>query len=186
MNQNDFDFKNIRLIVGLGNVGDKFRKTRHNAGFIFLDLFSEFDFKEEKKFEAELVAIQMNKQKTLLAKPTTLMNNSGRTVNKLIKYFAITPDEILVVHDDLDIEIGESKLQFGKGPHGHNGILSIEQVLNTTKFWRLRLGIDNRTKDEKKNISGSDYVLGRFTTEEIKILTSSLKEEITEIIDEAR
>ncbi len=175
MKQNDFNFKDIRLIVGLGNIGDNYNDTRHNVGFLFVDAFSEFPLTLESKFEAETVAIQMGDHKLILSKPTTLMNNSGRSVSKIMKYFNIEPNEILVVHDDLDIELGSYKLQFDKGPKGHNGIISIEKSINTSAFWRLRIGIDSRSIEIKKNLSGADYVLNRFNTNEKEQLYNTLE-----------
>lgn len=101
-----------------------------------------------------------------LAKPTTFMNLSGESVGAISSFYKINPAEILVVHDDLDIKLGEYKMHFNKGPKVHNGITSIENHLGTSEFWRLRIGIDNRTPELRENISGADYVLGRFNSEE--------------------
>lgn len=171
MDQNSFNFNKIRIIVGLGNVGKEYSKTRHNAGFLLLDELCEFPFELEKKFESLMVAIQINGHKVLLVKPTTLMNNSGRAVSKLLKYFDITPEEMIVTHDDLDIELGNWKMQFGKGPHAHNGLESIEKSINSNEFWRIRIGVDNRNEEQKKNMSGSDYVLEKMPSKELEILS---------------
>lgn len=168
-----FDINSIKLIVGLGNPGKEYVKTRHNAGFIFLDLLSN-EFLTETKFKAEIANVTINK-KILLAKPTTYMNASGESVVAICNFYKLLPKEILVVHDDLDVKLGEYKLQFNKGPKVHNGILSIENLLATTEFWRLRVGIDNRTEELRKLISGSDYVLGRFSPEELDALDKTLK-----------
>lgn len=180
MNEKAFNFKEIKLIVGLGNLGDQFVKTRHNIGFMFIDELSEFDLKEEKKFESMLVAIQTGTHKMILSKPTTMMNNSGRSVNKIMQYFNIDSEEILVVHDDLDIELGEFKIQFDKGPKAHNGIISIESTIGTSKFWRLRLGVDSRDDLRRKNQSGADYVLDRVNTKEMEIILNTIKNIIHE------
>lgn len=166
----EFDISEIKLIVGLGNTGLEYERTRHNAGFIFLDSIAQSNFKEEKKFKA----LMSEHNGIKLAKPTTFMNSSGEAIRAISDFYKINPSQILVVHDDLDIKLGEYKLQFDKGPKVHNGISSIENHLGTSEFWRLRIGIDNRTPELKANISGADYVLGRFSSEELEILTKIL------------
>lgn len=163
------DINQIKLIVGLGNPGKDYFNTRHNAGFLFLDSLAT-SFLEEKKFKSE-ICITNSFNKVIYSKPLTFMNNSGEAVKAIASFYKIKPSDILIVHDDLDIKLGDYKLQFNKGPKVHNGILSIENHLNTSEFWRLRIGIDNRTEEIKKYISGSDYVLGRFSTEELDTLT---------------
>lgn len=164
-----FDINKIKLIVALGNPGKEYVKTRHNVGFIFFDHFN-IEFLTESKFKAEIAQFKAENQKIIFAKPNTYMNSSGESVIAINNFYKLIPSEILVVHDDLDIQLGEYKLQFSKGPKVHNGILSIENLLSTEEFWRLRIGIDNRTQELKKHISGSDYVLGRFTDEELTTL----------------
>lgn len=164
-----FDINKIKLIVALGNPGKEYVKTRHNVGFMFFDHFN-IEFLTESKFKAEIAQFKAENQKIIFAKPNTYMNSSGESVIAINNFYKLIPSEILVVHDDLDIQLGEYKLQFSKGPKVHNGILSIENLLSTEEFWRLRIGIDNRTQELKKHISGSDYVLGRFTDEELTTL----------------
>lgn len=171
--QPKFDIKKIKLIVALGNPGKEYVKTRHNAGFIFMDKFN-VEFLPENKFKSEIAQINLN-QKFLLAKPKTFMNSSGESVVAILNFYKLLPSEILVIHDDLDIKLGEYKIQFNKGPKVHNGILSIENMLATSAFWRLRVGIDNRTEELRQHISGADYVLGRFTDDELKQLGSIFK-----------
>jgi len=173
-NQETFNIQNIKLIVGLGNPGKEYTKTRHNAGFLFLDYLCE-SFLTENKFKSEVSSININSKKILTTKPLTYMNSSGEAVLAISQFYKINPEEILVVHDDLDIKLGEYKLQFNKGPKVHNGILSIENMLSSSEFWRLRIGIDNRDGELRKNISGSDYVLGRFTQEELDVLAQTFK-----------
>ena len=179
-----FSIKKIRLIVGLGNIGNEYRASRHNIGFTFLDKLAEFDFKNEPKFSAEMLAIKLDSHKLLLCKPTTLMNNSGYSVQKIAHYFNIDTPEILVVHDDLDIQLGEYKIHFGKGPNGHNGLISIQNLLKTQDFWRLRIGIENRTLLQKKNSEGANYVLSKFTQKETNITNQVIKNSIEKIISQ--
>lgn len=147
----------MKLLVGLGNPGTKYFHTRHNAGYLFLDYLSQ------KISLGQTV-------KTL--KPDTYMNQSGQAVAKAMGFFKLSTDDLLVVHDDLDLRLGEFKLQFGKGPKQHNGVESIEQRLGTTQFWRLRLGIDNR--EAQKRTPGESYVLQNFSEQELKILQSQV------------
>ena len=136
----------IKLIVGLGNPGDKYTATRHNAGFWFVDLIAAqhnsklamdakmFGF--VGKFDAGVTI-----KDVWLLKPTTFMNGSGKAVAALANYYKITPAEILVVHDELDLQAGNIKLKFGGGHGGHNGLKDIHAALGTPDYWRLRLGI---------------------------------------------
>lgn len=168
-----FNILNIKLIVGLGNPGREYVKTRHNAGFIFLDNL-KLDFKEEKKFKALVTTFENKNNKVLLAQPLTYMNQSGDSVQSILSYYKIQPQELLVVHDDLDIKLGEYKLQFGKGPKVHNGLISIDNCISTSLYWRLRIGIENRDVIERENFQGADYVLGRFKDEELTLLQETI------------
>lgn len=133
----------IRLIVGLGNPGIDYADTRHNAGFWFLDQLAQREkvfFHEEKKFQGEVARVRLAGQDIWLLKPTTFMNRSGQAVVALALYYKILPEEILVVHDELDLMPGCMKLKKGGGNAGHNGLKDITEKLSTPNFWRLRLG----------------------------------------------
>lgn len=149
-----------KLIVGLGNTGLEYSKTRHNAGFLFLDELATQDFLETKKFKSEI----SKKDGVILAKPTTYMNNSGEAVQTIKQFYKLDNSDILVVYDDLDIEGGKYKLQ-QKGPHVHNGVNSVYKHIGEG-FWHLRIGIDFRNIEERKLIAGRDYVLGKFSEKE--------------------
>lgn len=171
MINSDFDFSKIKLFVGLGNPGKNFHNTRHNVGFMFLESFTKAnsqlgDFSLTKSFKAEIIKTTNANNTLILAKPDTFMNLSGESVQLIFQYYKIQPEEILVAYDDLDISLGNFKIQIAKSPKMHNGINSIEKHLNTENFWRLRIGVDNRTAELRKNISGADYVLSRFSSEE--------------------
>ncbi|HEY8218759.1 MAG TPA: aminoacyl-tRNA hydrolase [Methylobacter sp.] len=134
----------IKLIVGLGNPGRQYEKTRHNAGFLFLDrLISESNgvWVNESKFDGQLAEIGIAGGKVLLLKPGTFMNRSGQAVGKVARYYKLAPDEILVVHDELDFEPGVVKLKMDGGHAGHNGLRDIIAHLGTKGFYRLRVGI---------------------------------------------
>lgn len=216
--QHEFNPQTIKLIIGLGNAGKNYVRTRHNAGFLFLDSLTSNEFREEPKFKALMSEIRGQRAEdreqtpeksipasgfrlpisVLLAKPTTMMNLSGDSVQLIANFYKIKPEEILVAHDDLDIQFGKYKIQFDKGPRVHNGVNDIENRLGTTKFWRLRIGIENRgqkseardQRTEDKNqqesskptthysqhITGRDYVLGKFSQEELQILGATFEE----------
>lgn len=174
--QHEFNPQNIKLIVGLGNVGKNYVRTRHNAGFLFLDFIADKEFNEEPKFKALMSFASHPTSNILLSKPTTMMNLSGNSVQLISSFYKIKPEEILVAHDDLDIQFGKYKIQFDKGPRIHNGVNDIESRLGTTKFWRLRIGIENRESENEYKIAGRDYVLGKFTTSELEILASTFSE----------
>lgn len=166
--QKKIDLRKLKLIVGLGNKGKDYQNTRHNVGFMLLDFLTQEEFYEEEKFKAYCADYRIDDHKILLAKPTTMMNLSGESLNQLTNFFRIDPEEILVVHDDLDIAIGEYKLHFAKGPKVHNGILSIEEAFSTDQFWRCRIGIENRDSELRKKFPGEAYVLSKFSEDEMK------------------
>lgn len=157
----------IKLLVGLGNPGQKYSKTRHNAGFLFLDeLVKErsLRFSRQVRFYGDLAEIDNGLDKLYLLKPTTLMNRSGKAVAAIIKYYKIKPEEILVVHDELDFEIGILKLKSGGGHGGHNGLRDIIASLGVKDFKRLRVGIGRPSP----GIQVVDYVLSDFAKSEMQ------------------
>ena len=133
----------IKLFVGLGNPGDKYEKTRHNAGFWWVDTIAaqtNSKLANDAKMFGIVGKIHPSQDKWLL-KPTTFMNLSGKSVAALANYYKISADEILVIHDELDLPAGGIKLKFGGGHGGHNGLKDIHATLGTPNYWRLRVGI---------------------------------------------
>ncbi len=167
-NYQNFNLSQIKLIVGLGNDGKIYQDTRHNVGFLFLDQL-EKEFKKDSKLNTYIGQSILNNSKITLAKPTTMMNLSGIAVHKLLNYYKLKNEELLVAHDDLDLVLGSFKIQFGKGPKVHNGISSIDEFIGNN-YWRLRIGIDNRPEDIRSKIVPSDYVLNKFGRDELKII----------------
>ena len=155
------------LIVGLGNVGDKYERTRHNAGFMALDhIASQLElgaFKAKTELNADLIETNISGEKVILAKPNTFMNKSGLAVVKLQNYFSVNDPRILVVYDDVDIEFGTIRNRHGGGSAGHNGIKSSEQVIGD-QFARLRIGVKN---DHLENADTGDFVLAQFSRTEL-------------------
>lgn len=154
----------MKLIVGLGNPGREYENTRHNVGFHFIDLlaknyFPGNNFKE--KFNGLYIKDTHNGEDLILLKPLSYMNLSGEVVIKFVNYFKIKPEDILVVHDDLDMPVGKLKLKENGSSGGHNGIKNIILNLHTENYKRLKVGI---SKDI--NIEVKDYVLGKFSLED--------------------
>src|SRR3989338_539584 len=165
----------MKLIVGLGNPGEKYKNTRHSVGFMVVNRIGQdyclptTDYsKWEEKSNLLSVVCGLKTVDVLLAQPHTFMNNSGEAVKKLVDWFKVKYDDLYVIHDELDIKLGEYKIQKGKGPKVHNGLLSIEEKLGTADFWRIRVGVDNRKPENR--ISGEQYVLEDFENEEKEII----------------
>lgn len=162
----------MKLIIGLGNPGSEYESTRHNVGWIALDhvakKFECSNFREEKKFFALVTTGKIGRDKMILAKPTTYMNDSGQSVRSLLDFYKLTQTDIIVIHDDKDIPLGELRVQSGRGPAGHNGVKSIINHLGTKDFYRIRVGIAP-TEPDKMGVT-SHFVLHNFTTDEQKKL----------------
>jgi PTH1 family peptidyl-tRNA hydrolase len=132
------------LVVGLGNPGPQYAKTRHNVGFMVADLLAGrmgAAFKVHKKSGAEIVTGRLGHKPVVLAKPRTYMNESGRQVGPLAKFYSVSPADVIVIHDDLDIDFGQVRLKLGGGEGGHNGLRSVVNALGTKDFQRVRIGI---------------------------------------------
>ncbi len=157
----------MKLIVGLGNPGDQHKDNRHNSGFMIVDEIAKTLLNKEwssvKKTQATIIK---NENLYVLVKPQTYMNQSGEAVKKLIDQYKVKSSDLWVIHDDLDIDFGNYKIQQGKGPKLHNGVKSIEEKIGKTDFWRVRIGVENRDKENK--ISGKAYVLQNFTEDEFE------------------
>ncbi|GAB6139425.1 aminoacyl-tRNA hydrolase [Methylosoma difficile] len=148
----------IKLVVGLGNPGRQYEKTRHNAGFLFLDKLiagygGQWQYRSE--FEGYVAEICVSANKLILLKPDTFMNKSGCAVGKLVRYYKLHAEEVLVVHDEMDFDVGVLKLKAGGGHAGHNGLRDIIAHLGAASFLRLRLGVGRPVAGR----SVADYVL---------------------------
>ena len=173
------DTNNIQLIAGLGNPGNEYEKTRHNAGFWFIDqLVSQYNLilKNESKFLGEVAKFNSPSGNIWLLKPTTFMNRSGQSIARLAQFYKIQPEQILIVHDDLDLPPGSVKLKQGGGHGGHNGLRdSIAQL--GKNFYRLRLGIGH--PGNKEQVVG--FVLGKTPQSEKKLIESAVDKSIDSI-----
>lgn len=149
------------LIIGLGNPGKEYEKTRHNIGFMFVDYLADHfnaTFKLEKKHQAMVAEIKINNEKHYLLKPMTYMNLSGIAVRSFSDYFKIPASDMLIIVDDLDLETGKIRIRKSGSSGGHNGLKSIFSHMATENINRIRIGINN-----SKLIDTKDYVLGRFS-----------------------
>ena len=161
------------LVAGLGNPGREYAKTRHNVGFMVLDRLAEKNGigLTQNKFKNKFGVGDIQEAKVILAKPQAFMNLSGPPVHQLSSYFNITPEHILVIHDDIDLVFGQIKIKTKGGHGGHNGIKSIINALGCGDFPRIRIGIGRpETKDDV-----TDHVLGKFSSEEIELIQAILK-----------
>jgi PTH1 family peptidyl-tRNA hydrolase len=161
--------RRLRLVVGLGNPGKTYSKTRHNAGFMVVDKISD-DFSialEKRKFDARFGIGAVDGVKIVLAKPMAYMNRSGPQIQKIAGYFRILCEDILVVHDDIDLVFGRLKIKEKGGDGGHRGVRSIIDAFGGGDFTRLRIGV-GRPDAER---GASDYVLAKFTLEERNVLS---------------
>ncbi|MGH8833062.1 MAG: aminoacyl-tRNA hydrolase, partial [Polaromonas sp.] len=134
----------IKLFVGLGNPGTEYEATRHNAGFWWIDALSrelKAPLSLDKGYHGQVARTAVNGHTVWLLKPLTFMNVSGKSVAALARFFKISPEEVLVAHDDMDIVPGQAKLKFGGGHAGHNGLRDIHAQLGTPDYWRLRIGV---------------------------------------------
>lgn len=172
------------LIVGLGNPEEKYKLTRHNVGFIVLEGLAEkynLSFKNQPKFKAYLAKGLVGDKEILSAIPLTYMNNSGAVVGSIAKFFKIRAENIVIIHDDLDLPFSKLRIRFGASFGGHKGIESIIQALGTKKFIRLRIGIGNELSASKK-ITSEKFVLQNFSLEELKYIENG-KTRYAEIVE---
>ena len=162
----------MKLIVGLGNPGREYDKTRHNVGFMVVDTIVSnlgLSFNKEK-FDGMLAEVMINQEKIMILKPQRYINLSGEVIKKYVDFYKINVDDILIISDDLDLEVGKMKLRKQGGSGGHNGLKNIELNLKTKNYKRLKIGISNN-----KMIDTKDYVLSKFSKTD--------QEKINQIID---
>lgn len=178
----------MKIIVGLGNPGDKYERTRHNAGFMLLDKIAQeknLNWRQQKKFSSQVC----EHENDLLVKPLTYMNNSGWAIRQILSYYKLLPRKIFfsnknsdlseiltVIHDDSDLELGNYKISTDSRSAGHNGVNSLIKHLKTQNFRRIRIGIS--TPQRKAPLE--KYVLEKFSSEELKTLDKTTSEIITQ------
>lgn len=169
------------IIVGLGNPGKEYENTRHNIGFMFLDtLIKPFNlqFKIDKKANALVATTVIKGEKHYFLKPLTYMNLSGNAVASFVNYYHLEKEEILVIHDDMDLPTGKIRIRFRGSSGGHNGIKSLINCLHTEEFNRIRIGIGH---EDKNNVI--DFVLSKFNQQELELLDEVLQKAPKIILD---
>ena len=172
----------MKLIVGLGNPGQNYLMTRHNIGFLCIDAlekaYSAPPFKKEHK--SEITKIMIQSEPVLLCKPQTFMNLSGEAVHKVMSYYNLLKEDLLVIHDDIDQEFKSIKIQTSRGHGGHNGIRDIHKHLDSNEYARLKIGV-GRPSNPKMDVA--DYVLQNFSSEESQDL-SFLLNDVVDAVEE--
>lgn len=162
----------MKLVVGLGNPGVEYENTRHNIGFMVLDNYLNNE-KMKKKFNGLYINKTINGENVIFLKPLSYMNLSGTVVAQFAKFFKIASENILVIRDDLDLNLGSAKIKFNSSSGGDNGIKSIISSLQTQEFYQFKIGISN-----DKNIDTKDYVLSKFSKAELEILDTVIKNSV--------
>ena len=166
----------MKLVVGLGNVGDKYCFTRHNVGFMVVDkwaIMQDVSFKEEKKLKCYVAKFKNGFEDVMLIKPTTFMNLSGEAVIAVMNYYKIDVDDVIIVYDDLSLELGKMRFRPSGSDGGHNGIKSIIKHLGTSGFARLKIGIGPQPP-----VPAESFVLQNFYKDQLETLKPVLKSAI--------
>ena len=167
------------LIIGLGNPGEEYKKTRHNAGADSVRLLArraELEFEKKPKLFAEVAQGKIGKSRPILALPSIYMNASGKAVAAVAKFFKIKPKNIVVAHDDMDIPIGDIKIVFGRGSGGHKGVESVFRALKTKEFTRIRIGTMTSSRSQKPGKRElEDIVVKKITPTEAQSLTKGIR-----------
>ena len=179
----------MKIIVGLGNPGVQYQNTRHNVGFLAINYFLKDHpaISCQGKFKAQICEIHFPSEqgliKTFFVKPETFMNLSGEAVQEITSFYKVDPSrDLLVVHDDKDLEFGKIKFTDSSGGAGQNGVQNIIDLLGTKKFHRIRIGVESREPDSP--LYTSDFVLQKFTDEELKQLNETLLPETNKLIEQ--
>ena len=160
----------MKLVVGLGNPGKEYENTRHNIGFMIIDNYLNNE-KFKKKFNGLFIKKEIGNESVIFLKPLSFMNLSGQVVKKFKKYFKIDNRNILIIHDDLDISLGKAKIKYNSSSGGNNGVKSIINELGTKEFGQYKIGISKPVHNDTK-----DYVLSKFSRNEIDILNNKISE----------
>ncbi|OQA04864.1 MAG: Peptidyl-tRNA hydrolase [bacterium ADurb.Bin400] len=187
----------MKLIVGLGNPGEQYAKTRHNVGFMFLDelvrhpdlgAVTGISFGKSEKFDADMAEVQVKGQKVILAKPQTYMNLSGESVSKIVSYYKLDVSDIIVVSDDVDLPLGKVRIRCGGSSGGHKGLSNIIDRLGSDQFDRIRIGIANHqgvigeAEKQESRIDTAAYVLQRFDDREMPVVKRVIGETVSYIV----
>ena len=170
----------MHLLIGLGNFGKEYEKTRHNFGFLALDqIIADYNFQNlGKKFSSEIFSGEISGKKIIALKPQTYMNNSGAAAIAAATFYKILPQNIIALHDEIDIPLGKIKVKIGGGAAGHNGLKSLDSTIGK-EYWRVRLGVG---RPENKEFEVADYVLSKFAKDEMP-LVEEINKKVSAAID---
>ena len=163
----------VKLIVGLGNPGEKYIETKHNVGFMLVDKICkdlDLKFTADKIFQADIASTFLNGEKVYFVKPTTFMNESGKAVQPLLAYYGLDIEDLLVIYDDLDMEVGKIRLRSKGSAGGHNGIKSIIKHIGSQEFKRIKIGIGR----PKEGMTVVHHVLGKFDKDDYIMILNTL------------
>jgi len=190
--------KLMKLIVGLGNPGQKYKHTRHNVGYLVVErIVADKDlsavdvdnkFIQNKKFDADICQLQARGEKVVLAKPTTFMNLSGESVSKMMQFYKLDISELIVISDDVDIPLGQVRIRLEGSSGGHNGLQDIIDTLGSNQFVRVRVGISDENKnikeiDKEENfVDTKDYVLSKFNDRELPRMKKAIELAAMEVL----
>jgi PTH1 family peptidyl-tRNA hydrolase len=170
------------IIVGLGNPGDEYERTRHNAGFLVVDALAkklEASFKDMDEFQAEVAKGSVGEHTVIIAKPWTFMNASGRSASALAHFYKVKPEHVILVSDDVSLPLGTLRVRTGGSAGGHNGLKSVIEHLKTDAFPRVKIGVD----PQPANVPLDAWVLSKFSKDEMKLLSPVITQAVDELID---
>jgi len=174
----------MKLIVGLGNPGREYSTNRHNIGFLCLNHFARLHriTLDKKQGKARVGAGAVAGETVILARPQTYMNLSGQSVSLLMQKYKLVPDDLIVIHDDLDLPLGKIRIRKGSSAGGHNGAKSIIACLGTQDFIRIRVGISRPQAEGEAECAIVDYVLGDFTADDRQVIENTIRKVSDSII----
>ena len=173
----------MKLVVGLGNPGERYANTRHNIGFLVLDeIIKKYVVSPRVNKKLGAILYSLDKERLLL-KPQTFMNRSGGPVINIIRFYKINPENVLVIHDDVDLSFGEIRNQFARGSAGHRGVDSIIESLGTEEFNRVRIGVGRPDPATNRGMETDAWVLQKFSKEEEKTLPEIVQKAVRVVID---
>ncbi|MFA5946528.1 MAG: aminoacyl-tRNA hydrolase [Patescibacteria group bacterium] len=170
------------IIVGLGNPGDEFERTRHNAGFLVIEALAkklDASFKDMDAFQAEVAEGRIGEHKVIIAKPWTFMNASGRSASALAHFYKVKPEQVILVSDDVALPLGTLRVRTGGSAGGHNGLKSVIEQFKTDAFPRVKIGVD----PQPANVPLDAWVLSKFSKDEMKLLAPVISLAVDELID---
>jgi peptidyl-tRNA hydrolase, PTH1 family len=174
----------MKLIIGLGNPGNKYERTRHNAGFLAIDhyLKDKQPISCQSKFQAQICELHFGETKVLFIKPQTFMNNSGQAAQEICQFYKVDPNQdVLIIHDEIDLPFGSIRAATDSSPAGHNGVKDVFEKLGTQSIRRIRLGVESR--ESRHDLPTDVFVLQNFTDDEWEKFVEEVLPQTNDLID---